>query len=213
MLDQSEQSIALPDRRNYKRQRAGREPCCVMASDLVVMGVIRNFSFGGACIEVDADFQTDDQVRYFWAANCCMSGRIAWRDGTTYGVEHEDLVREARTALPKRAIRIPCEAEAECFIAGERYTALVENISAEGMRVSSLPETATDARLSISLCGVNLHNVQVRWFEQGRAGLSFADRLSRAALVKLLLDKRFALGKAAVADRPPGFGIGNDGGA
>ncbi len=157
------------------------------------MGLIRNFSIGGASIEVDADLRIGDTVSYFWEANSCISAKVVWRDGKACGLEHTDEVRKASKAFPSRSVRVPCKAEADCWIGGQRNTALVENISLGGMRVGGLPQLEAGALVTIEFCGLEFHSVQVRWFKDGRAGLRFANRMTREILAQLLLDERFAL--------------------
>ena len=85
----------IADRRSFERYRTTYRPCCVLAAQTVTMGLIRNISLGGARVEIDADFEVGETIRYFCETNACIAARIAWRDGNTYGLEHLHKAREA----------------------------------------------------------------------------------------------------------------------
>ncbi|MBD2840636.1 PilZ domain-containing protein [Erythrobacter rubeus] len=183
----------IVDRRKNERHQATYRPCCVIASQKVTMGLIRNSSIGGARIEVDADLDVGDKLSYFWETNSCINARVAWREGNNFGLEHLDNVRERRGAFPSRSVRVPCKATARCWIDGAEHNATIENISIGGMRLSGLKMMAPGSLLSISFCGIEFEAVSIRWSSSGQTGVRFARPITREILAQLLLDDRFRL--------------------
>ncbi len=191
-FDESKHVITVERRRDV-RHKATYRPCCVIAAGKVTMGLIRNYSVGGAHIEVDADLSVGDNIRYFWEANTCITAKVVWSDGKAHGVEHVEDIRKPTESFPARSVRVPCQADATCWINGEVQTALVENISLGGMRVRGLPPVTPGTLLSVVFCGIELQSVSVRWVKDGRMGLHFQERLTREMLAQLLLDDQFGL--------------------
>lgn len=182
-----------PDRRHDERHHATYRPCCVIAAKKVSMGLIRNYSVGGARIETDADLKVGDRINYFWEANTCIKARVVWREGRAVGVEHTDAIRKERKVYPMRSVRVPCEAEALCWVNGEIHTALVENISIGGMRLRGLPEIEPGTLMTVTFCDLEFPAVSVRWSKDQRTGVRFANRMTREMLAGLLMDERFGL--------------------
>lgn len=184
---------ATTERRRDVRHRAIYRPCCILKSDRAFIGIVRNFSNGGAKIDVDADFEVGERVRYFWDHGSCIEAKVAWRDGREYGFEHLGEVPNKFAEFPARSVRVPCEAEATCWIGGEAYPCLVQNISIGGMRTSGLPRLPTGTMMTVKFCGLEMPSTTVRWSTDEQAGLRFSERLSRETLAHLLLDERFGM--------------------
>lgn len=186
-------SGVLADRRRAERHKAMYRPCCVITSTRIMIGLVRNFSVRGAMIELDAGLAVGETISYFWEENSHMSARIVWREGVSFGVEHLDPVPAEKGHFAARSVRIPCRAEACCWIGGDIYTALVKNISLGGMRVVGLPQLVPGSLLSVSFCGLEFSSVSVRWSGRLSTGLRFAERMSREGLAQILLDERFGI--------------------
>jgi len=190
-------SIVPIERRQEDRHQATYRPCCLIASDQVSMGLIRNYSLSGARIETDAAFKVEvgDPLTYFWEASKCIPARVVWTDGRAIGVEHTEHVEDGGTVYPMRSVRVPCQVEATCWVNGEIHTALVENISIGGMRLKGLPEVEPGTPMTVSFCGKEFTSVTVRWSNQLRTGLRFANRMTREALANLLTADEFGLSR------------------
>ncbi|BDI61648.1 hypothetical protein MACH05_22080 [Qipengyuania nanhaisediminis] len=186
---------AMNDRRAAIRHRTMFRPCCVIAPQRVSLGLIRNYSANGACIEIDAGFDlaVGDRIQYFWEARNCISAEVVWRDGRSVGVEHVADIRDEDDQFPVRSVRVPCKSEAICWINGEVHTAVVENISLGGIRLRGLPDTPAGTLFTVTLCGMEFASVAVRWSAGGATGARFSQRLCREDLAALLLDERFGI--------------------
>jgi hypothetical protein len=180
------------DRRAVQRTNTFFKPACIISEDTVAMGRLLNFSIGGASLQTRADFLIGESVRYFWKSNCCISAKVIWRDGTTYGLEHKDVSRNTGAAFPRRPVRIDCRARAECLIDRARLSAVVENISLGGMRIGGLPALATGARIAVVLCDAPPMPASVRWYQRGVAGVRLDVPMTPVMLSQILLDERFA---------------------
>lgn len=181
------------DRRSDDRHKATYRPCCVIGEGRVTLGLIRNFSKNGARVEVQADFQPGDVIKYFWEADSCISARVVWCDGNAIGLEHLQRSRARSGRYPMRSVRVPCESEAQIWSGGCRYRAQIENISLGGMRLSGLPALKTGSLVSIQFCGLEFDAASVRWSDGLDTGVRFAKRMTRDDLAQLLLDERFGL--------------------
>lgn len=183
----------VTERRRDARHRAIYRPCCVLKSGKAFIGIVRNFSEGGAKIEIDAEFEAGEKIVYFWEQGNCIEANVVWAEGREYGLEHLGKVPNNTDTFPVRSVRVPCEAEAVCWIGGEIHSCLVQNISIGGMLTRGLPPLPTGTMMTVNFCGLELASTTVRWSINGQTGLSFAERLSRDTLAKLLLDERFGM--------------------
>ena len=183
----------LEERRANDRHQAIYRPCCLFLDGHASVGLVRNFSKGGARIDTDADLKVGDEITYFWDAQTRIAATVIWRDGRAAGVEHTNQVTVPERVYPMRSVRVPCEAEAFCWVKGQLHTALVENVSIGGMRLRGLPPVEPGTLLTVELCGFEFSSVAVRWYKDQRAGLRFANRLSRNELTQLLSNDEVGL--------------------
>lgn len=185
--------MAASERRRDVRHRAIYRPCCVLKSDRAFIGIVRNFSHRGAKIDIDADFEIGDRIIYFWEESTCIEAKIVWNEGREYGLEHLGEVPNNTQSFPVRSVRVPCKAEALCWINGEVHSCLVQNISIGGMLTRGLPPLRMGTMMTVNFCGLELPSTTVRWSIDGQTGLGFAERLTRETLAQLLLDERFGM--------------------
>jgi hypothetical protein len=181
------------ERRSNGRHPAIYRPCCVIASGRVLMGLIRNYSDGGAKIEADANFQVGDRIQYFWDVQTCIAARIVWTNGHEHGLEHEGAIPARGDMFPLRSVRIPCKAEATCWVGGEAHVGQVENIAIGGIRIRGLPAFQQGTMMTVKFCGLEMESAAVRWTDRERTGVRFNQRLSREVLAQLLLNEQFGL--------------------
>lgn len=188
------------ERRARARHQTTYRPCCVVGSGKISMGLMRNHSIDGAQIEVDTNVSVGDEISYFWEAETSISARVVWREGKTIGVENLLKASINKETFPPRSVRVPCSAEARCWIRGEIHTAMVENISLGGMRLRGLPPIGVGTHMTIEFCGIELCFAAARWSEGRSVGVRFAERLTRETLAQLLLNEDFGLESIEFAD-------------
>jgi len=88
------------DRRQSSRYKTTYVPCCILSTGHVTVGLMRNYSDGGARIEADLDLVVGDTIRYFWEADACVTALVVWRQGNIYGVRHTSNARTKDPQLP-----------------------------------------------------------------------------------------------------------------
>lgn len=180
------------DRRGDRRFTATYRPCCIIVGKRATMGLLRNFSAGGACIETDLPLQVGDVITYFWESKLNITARIAWSDEGLYGLEHIAEIEQEDMQFPARSVRVPCQADAVCWINGDRFSAKVENVSLGGIRLTGLPELPFGALMTVCFCGLEVEAATARWSRQGAVGARFRERLTRRQLAELLLSEEFS---------------------
>lgn len=185
--------VVSPERRRSERFQTTYRPCCVVADGRILLGLIRNFSVGGAQIEIDAELEVGTQISYFCEMQALVPGRIAWRNGKSHGIQHFQGQAPARERFPSRSVRVPCQAEAKCWVNGICHSVRLENISLGGLRVRGLPDFMPGTLATVEFCGLQFELVTIRWSKDESAGLRFSQRLSRETLARLLMDERFGL--------------------
>lgn len=185
--------IETADRRALTRQQSTYRPCCVIHRDRISMGLIRNFSPNGACIESDVELNVGDFVRYFWDTTTNIGAKVAWRNCHNYGLEHVEEIVERKFDFPARSVRVPCKAEAQCWVRGESHSVQVDNISLGGMRISGLMDVEPGALMTVCFCGLEIPSASVRWIDGDTAGVRFATRLTREQLAQIILQKDFMI--------------------
>lgn len=183
----------LEERRQNSRYKTTYVPCCIFSTGHATVGLMRNFSEGGARIEVDLDLAVGDTIRYFWEADVTVTAQVVWRQGNIYGVKHTSNASPKDPQLLTRSVRVPGLAKADCWVNGERFTAHVENISLGGLRLHGLGALEAGSLITVVFCGKEFGSVTVRWSQGDKAGLSFAKHLSRETLAQILMDEKFGI--------------------
>lgn len=188
-----DEQVVLPERRISERFQTTYRPCCVVADGRIMLGLIRNFSLGGAQIEVDAELEVGAQITYFCELQARVPGKIAWRKGRSHGIQHLEGRAPIQENFPARSVRVPCQVRADCWVNGVCHSVRLENISLGGVRVRGLPDFMPGTLASVEFCGLQFELVTIRWSKDETAGLRFSQRLSRETLARLLMDERFGL--------------------
>ncbi|MHA7818743.1 MAG: PilZ domain-containing protein [Erythrobacter sp.] len=180
------------ERRSDQRYAATYRPCCLIRGQRASMGLLRNFSSNGACVETELKLKVGDEITYFWESKLNITARVAWRNGKLFGLEHIEEVEQDGNGFPARSVRVPCSARAVCWINGERHSASVENISLGGIRLAGLPDLQFGTLMTVCFCGLEIEAATARWSDSGAVGARFRERLTRRQLAELLLDDQFS---------------------
>lgn len=180
------------ERRQETRHVATYRPCCLIHHDQMSMGLLRNLSGGGACVEIDLAMEPGDTVKYFWEEKSAIVAKVIWKDGNRYGLSHVNEVVRRQLDFPLRSVRVPCDAEAFVWIGGNRTRATVENISMGGMRLNGLPPLNLGEMMTICFCGLEIEAASTRWSRDRNVGVRFSKRLSRQQIANLLVHPEFS---------------------
>lgn len=182
------------ERRKSSRHRAAFRRCCIVRDGDSALGLMRNFSSNGAQIETDLKVSVGDEISYFWEVRSCERARVVWIKRNVIGLEHVPADAPLKSSpYPKRELRIACEAQAQCMLAGKSVPVTVENISAQGICVRGLPALDRKTRVQIELGGRKLPPAKLCWQSEGSTGFSLSARVSVKDLARLLTDRRVRL--------------------
>lgn len=181
------------ERRQESRHISTYRPCCLIHHETMSMGLVRNLSSNGACIESELEMEAGDLVRYFWQEKSDIAAKVIWKDGNLYGLSHVDEVVRRELDFPLRSVRVPCRADAIVWIGGNRVGATIENISMGGLRLRGLPPLDPGVMMTICFCGLEIEAASARWSREQNVGVRFASRLSRQQIANLLIHPEFAL--------------------
>ncbi len=181
------------DRREEARHVATYRPCCVVHHERMSMGVVRNMSPSGACVESDLEMEVGDMVTYFWEEKTDIAAKVIWKDGNRFGLSHVKEITESKLNFPPRSVRVPCNAEANVWVNGECFRATIENLSLGGMRITGLPPLDRGLMMTICFCGLEIEAASARWSRQKTVGVRFSQSLTRTQIANLLLRPEFAL--------------------
>ncbi|MEW4447593.1 PilZ domain-containing protein [Qipengyuania sp. JC766] len=173
-------------RRAADRHLTFLRPCCITLAHGAYLALVRNLSPVGAQIETDQDLRVGETLEYFWDGIEPIEARVVWQDGRRVGVENLAEADPKIFARPDRSARIPCERNAQIWVEGNRFQAVVLNISLRGLMAYGLPEFAPGTLATICLGRRSFEQTRLRWVAHGSAGFQFAEPLGANLLMELL---------------------------
>ena len=107
-----------------------------------------------------------------------MQAMVAWADGTVLGLQLtntrqvRDILSRRETAFPYRAPRLRLSAILQISLGSQRLDVRCQDISESGVKVEIEKECeGEDARITVE--GVGTLDGRVRWWRNGKAGISF----------------------------------------
>jgi acylphosphatase len=182
-----EQVIASPDRRAHGRQIAMLRLAKVKSGKREGWAFVRNLSASGMMLELHASFELDGTVVVTLSEDQQLHGKIRWRQDASVGVEFaEPIDIEATLKKPStrkhgqiaRVPRVQMKHPVTLKAGARTIDADICDISPTGIcvRTDHIFEAGRKVRLMVpqmqDIAGT------VRWYDDGRVGIAFAERLS-----------------------------------
>lgn len=107
-----------------------------------------------------------------------MQARIAWADGTMLGLQLtdtrqvRDILSRRETSFPYRAPRLRLAATLQISLGAQRLDVRCQDISESGVKVE-IEEAFEGEHARIVMAGLGTLEGRVRWWRNGKAGISF----------------------------------------
>ena len=132
----------------------------------------------GAVVRAEAQLEAGDECTLEVNSAHRMQARVCWSNGTMLGLQLtntrqvRDILSRRETSFPYRAPRLRLAADLQMSLGAQRVDVRCQDISESGMKVE-IEEACEGASARISLAGVGTLEGQVRWWRDGKAGISF----------------------------------------
>jgi hypothetical protein len=123
-----------------------------------------------------------------------MQAKVCWTDGTRLGLELvntrqvRDILSRRETSFPYRAPRLRLSANLQISLGAQRLQVKCQDISESGMKVE-IEEECEGADARISLEGVGNVEGRVRWWRDGKAGISFLRPIPSDAFTRWVTER------------------------
>ena len=132
----------------------------------------------GAVLRSDAPLVAGDCCMLELNSAHCMQSEVAWVDDGTMGLRFtntrqvQDILARRQTSYPYRAPRLRLAATLELRLGSQKLKVRCQDISESGIKVE-LPDDCSGETAEIELAGVGSLDGEVRWWREGKAGISF----------------------------------------
>ena len=107
-----------------------------------------------------------------------MQARIAWAEGNVFGLQLtdtrqvRDILSRRETAFPYRPPRLRLSATLQISLGAQRLDVRCQDISESGVKVE-IEKACEGEDARITVAGVGTLEGRVRWWRNGKAGISF----------------------------------------
>lgn len=142
---------------------------------------IRNFSQGGAKIELRIPLAIGDAVSIELRGTVMVPGKIAWIAGNSAGVAFDDLIDSALllgdpgAGFKQRSPRLEADCSAVLRVMGHAHSVRLLDIGQRGARVGGAAKLPRDTSVRLEAPGLGHMPAVVRWASPDALGLFFPD--------------------------------------
>lgn len=176
------------ERRTENRIRTVYRPAYIQSPKGPAFAIMRNISPDGACFSGQANAIVGQQISYAVGDSDPIEAEVVWIEGDNFGVRNFETIVDLNfcSGRPYRSVRLPLQADARLYIAGERFDGVVRNVSQQGICVDN-PGFLTDGQLiTIEIGGLEFQAAVVKWANADRAGVRFARPLDKAVMTQVI---------------------------
>lgn len=194
-MDDPEASIGVNDRiarLAAERRRNARHATVLQIAKLSTdqceeLCILRDISSNGLRAEVYCPMNIGDEVSFELKTGRRVSGRVAWTDGKSIGVEFDVkipvLAVLAHQTLDElgykaRQPRLRTDAPARLYIDDNAISVRLCDVSQAGTRISVDRILRLGARCEIALEGLGRRKAIIRWYRNGEAGVLFVQPMT-----------------------------------
>lgn len=143
----------------------------------------------GAVLRSEATVAEGDSCMLELNSAHCMQAKVAWADNGVIGLRFTDrkqvldILSRRQTSFPYRPPRLRLAATLEVRLGAQKLKLRCQDISESGIKVE-LPDDCAGADAEIMLSGVGNVEGRVRWWREGKAGISFVRPIPSEAFTR-----------------------------
>ncbi len=197
-----ESPVPAGDRRAAERTTSVYRPVLIETAEFGGFCLVRNLSPGGMMGVVYTQFGAEQPVTVQFHPDHVVTGVIVWSKEGRIGIRFntridvdavlQNLASKSVGTRVNRAPRLPIEYPAEVEIGGRLRRIRLLDISQRGMKaVVNCPMQPGD-ELVVRLEGLQPHRAEVRWVEDGVAGLNFILPIGFEDLARWVIERQSA---------------------
>lgn len=148
----------------------------------------------GAVVRAEAALAAGDDCTLEVNSAHRIQAKVAWAEGRMLGLQLtntrqvRDILSRRQTSFPYRAPRLRLTATLQIRLGAQRLEVRCQDISESGIKVE-LPDDCSGADARIELAGVGSLDGQVRWWRDGKAGISFVRPIPSEAFTRWVTDR------------------------
>ncbi|HEY5724136.1 MAG TPA: PilZ domain-containing protein [Allosphingosinicella sp.] len=148
----------------------------------------------GAVLRAEAALGVGDSCTLEVNSAHSMQARVAWAEANLLGLQLtntrqvRDILSRRETSFPYRAPRLRLAATLQIRLGAQHLQVRCRDISESGMKVE-IEEDISGASAQIDLEGVGNLEGQVRWWSNGKAGISFVRPIPSETFTRWVTDR------------------------
>ena len=148
----------------------------------------------GAVLRSETELGEGDSCTLELNSAHCMEAKVAWADDGVMGLSFtdrkqvQDILSRRQTSFPYRPPRLRLAATLEVRLGAQKLKVRCRDISESGIKVE-LPDDCAGADAEIMLSGVGNVEGRVRWWREGKAGISFARPIPSEAFTRWVTER------------------------
>lgn len=148
----------------------------------------------GAVLRSEAALAEGDSCTLEVNSAHCMEAKVAWADNGVMGLRFtdrnqvQDILSRRQTSFPYRPPRLRLAATLEVRLGAQKLKLRCQDISESGIKVE-LPDDCAGENARIELAGVGSFDGEVRWWRDGKAGISFARPIPSEAFTRWVTER------------------------
>ena len=148
----------------------------------------------GAILRADSALAVGDDCTLEVNSAHRMQAKVAWAEEGMIGLQLtntrqvRDILSRRQTSFPYRAPRLRLAATLEIRLGAQKLQVSCQDISESGVKVE-LPEDCAGAEARIEIAGVGTLEGQVRWWRDGKAGISVLRPIPSEAFTRWVTER------------------------
>ena len=148
----------------------------------------------GAVVRAQAPLGPGDECSLEVNSAHIMQATVSWAEGDMIGLrltntrQVRDILARRETSFPYRAPRLRLAATLQVRLGAQRLQVRCQDISESGMKVE-IAEECAGANAQIALAGVGTLEGEVRWWRDGKAGISFVRPIPSEAFTRWVTER------------------------
>lgn len=188
------------DRRTAERTTSVYRPVLIETAEFGGFCLVKNLSPGGMMGVVYTQFSAEQPVTIQFHPDHVISGMIVWSKEGRVGIRFNtridvdavlhNLASKSVGTKINRAPRLPIEYPAEIEIRGRVRPIRLLDISQRGMKAVINYAVDPGDEVVVRLDGLEPHRAEVRWVEDGLAGLNFILPIGFEDLARWVIERQ-----------------------
>jgi len=179
------------ERRAHRRSLAMFKAAYVEHNGRLSLVTLKDISSAGVCFAGNLKVEVGENVTFCVNDGTHRGGEIAWVKDGRFGVKVKE--GERIDTIPSiegrpRSVRLPVTGKVALYTGPEEIVSVLHNVSLRGTCVTNPGILRQGQLISLNVSGQNFEMATVKWADDQRAGICFAQPMG-APILNTILDK------------------------